>query len=141
MTNFKLRFAAANSSFCLGVLIAALCGCGARGTSPQAVFTVEVTIDNQPVESVRVALAVQGDPTGSIVLEGITDHTGTANVLRKEDVELALVPTEYALICEPLGDWQIVKPWSDIKQTPLKITWPSDEALIVKLPAKAAKPL
>ena len=141
MTNSNQKFSAACVSLCFGALVCALSGCGVGDTSPQAVFTVEVRIDQHPAESVRVAFAVKEDPTGSIVLEGITDHTGTAAVLLKQDFELAPVPTEYAVICESLGDWQVSKPWSDIAKTPLTVTWPSDEALIVELPAKAARPL
>lgn len=141
MTSSNQGFSTACVSLCFGALVCTLSGCGVGDTSPQAVFTVEVRIDQQPAESVRVAFAVKGDPTGSIVLEGITNHTGTAAVLLKQDVELAPEPTEYAVICESLGDWQVTKPWSDMAKTPLKVTWPSDEALIVELPAKAARPL
>lgn len=122
-------------------MLVALVGCGESSESSQAIFELEVTIDQQPVDSVRVALTPKVNTGGAIVLEGITDHTGSAAMLLKDGVELASAPTEYTVVCESLGDWQIVKPWSDASKTPLSVTWPSSEPLRVELPAKAARAL
>jgi hypothetical protein len=141
MTNCKQISIAASWSLCFGTLVIALVGCGSSERSPQVAFTIEVTIDQHPVENVRVAIAVKESPNDAIVLEGITDHTGTAAMVLKDGVELVSAPTEYAVLCESLGDWQVSKPWSDITKTPLTVTWPSSEPVTIELPAKAARSL
>lgn len=149
MTRCKVQSGPAIRNFATLILVSAammsLAGCGGAADQP-AVMTVQVSIDQQPVESVRVAFAVKGDAgeqdaSGAIVLEGISDHTGRAEMRLKDGVELSLAPTEYAVICESLGDWQVVKPWSDVAQTPLTVTWPGDSPLTIDLPTKAARPL
>ncbi len=49
---------------------------------------------------------------------------------------------DFRVAAESLGDWQIVKPWSDPSKSPLSVTWDRSEAkLEVDIPKKAIKPL
>lgn len=141
MTNCNLNrgaFVCSQGLYCLILIVG---GCGAGASSSQPKFTIKVAIDQRPVENVRVALAVKGDPDGTILLEGITDHMGSAAMRLKDDAVLSSTPTKYAVLCESLGDWQVAKPWSDVFKTPLTVTWPSCEPLMIALPVKAARPL
>lgn len=118
-----------------------LCGCRPGAEDQRPVFTLEVVIVDEPVEGVHVALFPKGARESSFVLEGITDHSGKAAMVLIDGADLSSTPTEYAVVCQSLDDWQIKKPWSDAELTPLSITWPESEQIKVELPRKAVKAL
>ncbi len=77
------------------------------------------------------------------VLEGIADVSGNIVLMQIEGTELPSdQETELIAIVESVGsgEWQLNKPWSDPKTTPLKVNWPAGvEKLDIQLPKKAIR--
>jgi hypothetical protein len=117
------------------LLACSFAGCG-NASREVTVCECRILIDGQPAQDVRVVLASKTD-VSSGTLEGVTDHAGVAAM------KLIGSPPpsgELRAYVESLGDWHIIKPWSDPKQSPLTATWNGDATLIeIEVPKKAVK--
>jgi len=121
-------------------------GCNNTTSSPLGLVDCKVSIDGQPAANVRVAMIPTAADDSTIVLEGISDVLGVAHMQLVDDAELPNGDKiDFRVVVESLGDWSVIKPWSDAKKTPLTVTWDRSgaeaAALQVEIPKKAIKPL
>lgn len=126
--------------FPLGLLVVSAVGCTGGGGVQETLFDVEVHIDGHPVPDVQVALAPMD--SAEPILAGITGPTGVAGMMLIDGQMPNADVTEYRVVVESLGDWQLASPWSDPKKSPLALSWPSSEQrLLIELPKKAVRRL
>jgi hypothetical protein len=129
---------------CLIVLVGgSLGGCSPQNSRQLAIVKCRVSIDGQTAQDVRVILSLDGTDDSEVVLEGITDHLGVASL---QLVDGAGLPTTEVIVfraaVESLGDWHIIKPWSDLQSSPLTVRWTVGEAQIeIDLPKKCVRAL
>jgi hypothetical protein len=120
-----------------------LMGCSSQNSRQVAIVKCRVSIDGQTAQDVRVILSLDGTYDSEVVLEGITDHLGVASL---QLVDGARLPTteviEFRAAVESLGDWHIIKPWSDLQSSPLTVRWTVGEAQVeIDLPKKCVRAL
>ena len=128
-------------AFCAAVLCLGLAGCGQGTAEAPSVFSVSVLLDGEPVEHVRVALIAKENRSGPVMLEGVSIFDGTAKMQLVEATQAVDSPTEFVVVCESLGDWDISEPWSSAEKSPLTLTWGGEESLSIELPKKAVRRL
>ncbi len=119
---------------------AANTGCASRESANA--MTCRVLIDGVPALEVRLVLLSSDNGQWKPVLEGTADFSGTIVLKWIKGVELPKdKETELIAMIESVGsgDWQLKKPWSDPKTTPLKIKWPAGPKLDIQLPQKAVR--
>jgi hypothetical protein len=116
-------------------------GCGLPPAQPATIIQCLVSIDDQPAQDIRVVLLPAAKTDSQPVLEGVTDHQGIANLQLLEGRQLPTgEPIEMRAVVESLGDYQIVKPWSDPASTPLTVSWATGaEQIEIDLPKKCVR--
>lgn len=123
----------------------AICLAHAGCAKPQAAspLACRVLIDGVPALEVRLVLLRLDQGELKPVLEGIADSSGTIAMNRIDGAELPNDSQfELTVLIESVGsgDWQLNKPWSDPKKTPLKVKWPpGQERQDISLPKKAIR--
>lgn len=129
----------------LAALVLVMCaiqvGCTQR-QSPN-LLTCRVLVDGIPALEVHLVLLRSDQGELQPVLAGIADASGNIPLKLVEGAELPS-DKELELIAtiESVGssEWQLNKPWSDPKTTPLKVKWPTGaEQLDIQLPKKAIR--
>jgi hypothetical protein len=120
-----------------------LLGCRTQDSGQLAIVKCRVSIDGQTAQDVRVVLRLQTPDDSDAVLEGITDHLGIAHL---QLVDRAELPTTEVIVfraaVESLGDWHIIKPWSDLQSSPLDVSWSvGEEQIEIDLPKKCVRAL
>lgn len=138
MNSFNLWRRATAAS--LLVALAGTCGCSAQRATEVEVFVVSVTLAGDPVENVRVALVNEDDRQGPVLLEGVSNYDGRAG-MKVVGAAAVTAPSEFAVVCESLGDWKIIEPWASAPKSPLTITWSGESELNVELPKKSVRRL
>lgn len=123
------------------ILIAVQAGCAQR--SAPSPLTCRVLVEGVPILEVRLVLMRSEHGDLQPVLEGIADANGSIALNLVDGVELPS-DKELELVARiesvGSGEWQLNKPWSDPKSTPLKVKWPTGvEQLDLQLPKKAIR--
>ena len=124
------------------VLLMGINGCGTNVTTTQALCECRVIVEGQPAQDVRIVWKSTAlDKDGRI--EGVTNHAGVASMRYVSGTRISLDrPIELRASVESLGDWHIVKPWSDIDRSPLLVKWtPGSTRIDIELPKKAVQAL
>lgn len=116
-------------------------GCSSGGLDQETLFDVQVLVDGHPAADVRVAMQAKGGTETPLLLVGVTDSHGIAGMMMVEGGTPAADVTQYSVSVESLGDWQLAKQWSDPSKTPLFVSWPSSEDIVVEIPKKAIRRL
>lgn len=118
-------------------------GCdSAQGPTEVIVGSCRVLVDGQPLQDVRVTLALAGEESSKLLIEGVSDATGLVSLRLAQDASLPNESTPLRAAVESLGDWQVISPWSKLDKSPLRVEWQSgSEPLIIELPTKALRAL
>lgn len=129
-------------AFAWCVILIGMNGCAASVTTTQVLCECRVIVEGQPAQDVRIVWkSMANDQDGRI--EGVTNHAGVASMRHVSGIRLSLDrPIELRASVESLGDWHIVKPWSDIDRSPLLVKWtPGSTRIDIELPKKAVRAL
>lgn len=130
------------SWLCLTCLTASgLSGCSLPSSQPATVIKCLVSIEGQPAQDIRIVLRPLAASDPQAVLEGVTDHQGIANMQLLEGSQLPTTEVmEMRAAVESLGDYQIIKPWSELESSPLKVSWTAGaEQIEIDLPKKSVR--
>ncbi len=126
-------------------LLVATAGCGSGTAFESGVVGCQVLIDDAPASDVRVVMTPTASTDTNVVLEGVTDHSGVAQMKLVDGAQFPLGDqVEFSVAVESLGDWVIAKPWADVQKSPLKVVWSTHDKqaqLQVVIPRKAVKAL
>lgn len=101
-------------------------------------FELEVMIAGNPAEHLKISLVSADDRQGEVILTGISDIRGRANMkVLTKDVSHLQKPKEFVVVCEALTGGKVQEPWSSQSESPLTLIWNGEKNLIAELPADA----